>query len=98
MLTLPLGVADQGAAMLAPSILLPATVVAVLSAVIPYSLELAALRRLPVRTVSVLTSLEPASAGLAGVLVLGEDLGATQWLALGCVGAASAGAARAPER
>ncbi|MGW7069076.1 EamA family transporter [Streptomyces sp. NPDC054855] len=107
-LTLPLGVADQGSELLAPAILLSATGVAVLSAVIPYSLELAALRRLPVRTVSVLTSLEPASAGLAGVLVLGEDLDVTQWLALGCVGAASAGAAsagaasagtaRAPER
>ncbi|MGW6023838.1 EamA family transporter [Streptomyces sp. NPDC055099] len=97
-LTLPLGVADQGADLFALPILLPAAVVAVLSAVIPYSLELAALRRLPVRTVSVLISLEPASAGLAGVLVLGEDLGVTQWVALGCVGAASAGAARAPER
>lgn len=90
-LTLPLGVADRGAELLAPRILLLAAAVAVLSAVIPYSLELAALRRLPVRTVSVLTSLEPASAGLAGVLVLGEDLGVVQWLALGCVGAASAG-------
>ncbi|MFE6163778.1 DMT family transporter [Streptomyces sp. NPDC056486] len=90
-LTLPLGVADAGAELLAPRILLLGTALAVLSAVIPYSLELAALRRLPVRTVSVLTSLEPASAGLAGVLVLGEDLGLVQWVALACVGAASAG-------
>ncbi|GAA3090531.1 DMT family transporter [Streptomyces rectiviolaceus] len=90
-LTLPLGVADAGTELLAPRILLLGTALAVLSAVIPYSLELAALRRLPVRTVSVLTSLEPASAGLAGVLVLGEDLGIAQWAALACVGAASAG-------
>lgn len=68
-----------------------AVVVAVLSAVLPYSLELAALRRLPTRTVGVLAGLEPASAGLAGVLVLGERLSGVQWLALACVGAASAG-------
>ncbi|MFF1695841.1 DMT family transporter [Streptomyces sp. NPDC058257] len=90
-LTLPLGMAGAGAELLDPRILLLGTALAVLSAVIPYSLELAALRRLPVRTVSVLTSLEPASAGLAGVLVLGEDLGLVQWAALACVGAASAG-------
>lgn len=90
-LTLPLGVADAGSELLAPRVLLLGTALAVLSAVVPYSLELAALRRLPVRTVSVLTSLEPASAGLAGVLILGEDLSVVQWLALACVGAASAG-------
>ncbi|MEU8953415.1 EamA family transporter [Streptomyces sp. NPDC048518] len=97
-LTLPLGVTHSGTELLAPRTLLLGTALAVLSAVIPYSLELIALRRLPVRSVSVLTSLEPASAGLAGVLVLGEDLGVTQWLALACVGAASAGvvAARGP--
>ncbi|MEU6678705.1 EamA family transporter [Streptomyces sp. NPDC046925] len=76
------------------------TALAVLSAVVPYSLELAALRRLPVRTVSVLTSLEPASAGLVGVLVLGEELGLVRWVAPACVGAASAGAVgpRSPRR
>ncbi|WP_229870294.1 EamA family transporter [Streptomyces longisporoflavus] len=100
LLTLPLGLADRGAGLLTPRVLLLGTALAVLSAVIPYSLELAALRRLPVRTVSVLTSLEPASAGLAGVLVLGEDLGLVQWAALACVGAASAGvvAPRSPRR
>ncbi len=92
LLTVPFGVADQGTALLAPRILATGLVVAVLSAVGPYSLELAALRRLPARTVSVLTSLEPASAGLAGVLVLGEHLALTQWAALGCVGVASTGA------
>ncbi|MET8678817.1 EamA family transporter [Streptomyces sp. NPDC004647] len=51
-----------------------------------------AVRRLPARTVGVLTSLEPASAGLAGVLVLDEHLNTVQWAALACVGAASAGA------
>ncbi|MFG2651454.1 DMT family transporter [Streptomyces sp. NPDC048436] len=92
LLTLPLGVANQGAELLEPRVLLIGVVVAVVSAVLPYSLELAALRRLPTRTVGVLTSLEPASAGLAGVIILGEHLDLVQWAALACVGAASAGA------
>ncbi len=91
-LTVPLGIADRGAELLAPRVLVTGVAVAVLSAVLPYSLELAALRRLPTRTVGVLTSLEPASAGLAGVLVLDEHLNLAQWSALACVGAASAGA------
>ncbi|MFC7880974.1 DMT family transporter [Streptomyces sp. NPDC057376] len=90
-LTVPLGVVKQGTHLLTPQVLLTGTVVAVLSAVLPYSLELAALRRLPTRTVGLLASLEPASAGLAGVLVLDEDLKLVQWTALMCVGAASAG-------
>lgn len=91
-LTVPFGVAQNGGTLLAPEVLLSGLLVAVLSAVVPYSLELAALRRLPPRTVGVLQSLEPAVAGIAGLLVLGEHLGPLQWLALGCVSTASAGA------
>ncbi|MEU6522733.1 EamA family transporter [Streptomyces sp. NPDC046924] len=90
-LTVPLGVMEQGTHLLAPQVLLTGIVVAALSAVLPYSLELAALRRLPTGTAGVLASLEPASAGLAGVLVLDEHLAVTQWAALACVGTASAG-------
>ncbi|MCV2457754.1 EamA family transporter [Streptomyces sp. ICN988] len=89
---MPLGVLNQGTHLLAPQVLLTGAVVTVLSAVLPYSLELAALRRLPTRTVGVLASLESASAGLAGVLVLDEHLRVVQWAALACVGAANAGA------
>ncbi|MDG9695264.1 EamA family transporter [Streptomyces sp. DH17] len=90
-LTVPLGMMQHGTHLLSPRILLTGIVVAVLSAVLPYSLELAALRRLPARTAGVLASLEPASAGLAGVLVLDEHLRTVQWAALACVGTASAG-------
>lgn len=90
-LTVPFGVVESGAALFAPRTLLTGVVVAVLSAVLPYSLELAALRRLPPRTVGVLESLEPAAAGIAGIVVLAEHLVAVQWLALGCVGVAGAG-------
>lgn len=91
-LAVPFGVVESGTELLEPHVLMSGLAVAVVSAVLPYSLELAALRRLPPRTVGVLQSLEPAAAGIAGITVLGEHLHVAQWLALGCVGAASAGA------
>jgi inner membrane transporter RhtA len=45
---------------------------AVLASVIPYSLELAAMRRAPRRVFGILLSLEPAVATLAGWLLLGQ--------------------------
>ena len=59
---------------------------------IPYSLELEALRKIPPRLFGVLMSVEPAVAALAGMLVLGENLRPVQWLAIMCVVVASAGA------
>lgn len=91
-LTVPLGVAESGVVLLNPLVLLVGLLVALLASVLPYSFELAALRRLPPRTVGVMQSLEPAAAGLAGTLILAEYLSPLQWLALGCVGAASAAA------
>jgi inner membrane transporter RhtA len=70
----------------------------VLSAVLPYSLDLAALRRLPPRTVGVLVSLEPVVGALAGLVLLAEALDARQWIAVGCVTAASAGAVATARR
>ncbi len=69
-----------------------------LSSVIPYTLELEALRRMPASVFGVLMSLEPAAAALAGFLVLGEDLVAREIVAIGLVVAASAGAARNAQR
>ena len=68
--------------------------VGMLSSVVPYSCELIALRRLEPATFGVLMSLEPAAAALAGLMVVGESLGAVQWAAIGCVIVASIGATR----
>jgi inner membrane transporter RhtA len=92
---LPAGIADGGAALAEPDLLALGAGVAVLSSVIPYSLELEALRRLPAGVFGVLMSLEPAAAALAGFIVLGQDLRAREVVAIGLVVAASAGAARA---
>jgi len=91
LLVLPFGVAHAGAALVTPRILPAALAVAVLSSALPYSLEMVALRRLPTKTFGTLMSLEPAFAALSGLVILGEHLASSQWLAVGAVIAASVG-------
>ncbi|NYI04448.1 inner membrane transporter RhtA [Allostreptomyces psammosilenae] len=91
---LPFGVVDAGAALLDTRVLLLGAGVALLSSVLPYTLELMALRRLSPGTFGVLMSLEPAVAALAGWLVLDQALGAWQSLAIALVVVAGAGAVR----
>ncbi|MHA6631735.1 EamA family transporter [Pseudonocardia sichuanensis] len=90
--SLPFGIPAGGTDLLRPQVLAVGLAVAVLSAALPYSLDLAALRRLPPRTVGVLESLEPVVGALAGLLLLAELLGPGRWLAIACITAASAGA------
>ncbi|WP_192707358.1 DMT family transporter [Methylobacterium sp. OAE515] len=87
----PFGVAEAGASLLAPGILLSGLAVAIMSSALPYSLEMTALRRLDRKSFGVLMSLEPAVAACAGLVLLGERISAVQWLAIGLVIAASAG-------
>ncbi|MCZ9340211.1 EamA family transporter, partial [Streptomyces sp. TRM76130] len=70
LLFLPLGIAESGAELVNPVTFGLGAAVALLSSVLPYTLELQALRRLPAATFAVLMSLEPAIAALAGFLVL----------------------------
>jgi inner membrane transporter RhtA len=92
----PLGIADGGSNLLRPDLLAAGAAVALASSVIPYSLDLEALRLIPARVFGVLMSLEPAVAALAGLVVLGQDLLAREWLAIAFVVVASAGATAAP--
>jgi inner membrane transporter RhtA len=94
MVAAPVGIVDSGTALLEPWVLAVGLGVALLSSVIPYSLELEVLRRIPPKVFGVLMSLEPAVAALVGLLVLGEVLGPIQWLAVFLVVAASVGATR----
>jgi inner membrane transporter RhtA len=91
--TVPVGFVHAGTALLAPGILAAGLGVALLSSALPYSLEMAALRRLPRRVFGILVSASPALSALAGWLVLGEQLLPLQWLAIGLVMLASAGGA-----
>ncbi|KOV76276.1 transporter [Streptomyces sp. NRRL WC-3723] len=94
LVAVPFGVADSGTALIQPWVLLAGLGVALLSSVIPYSLDLEALRRIPPRVFGILMSLEPAMAALIGLVVLHESLLWSQWVAVLCVVAASAGATR----
>ena len=91
---LPVGIIGGGTALLDPKLLLIGFGVAMLSAAIPYSLELGALRKLPARVFGVLMSLEPAVAALVGFVVLGERLGVRAIAAVVLVTVAAAGASR----
>ncbi|MFJ4472959.1 EamA family transporter [Streptomyces sp. NPDC089424] len=93
-LFLPLGVAESGTKLLDPEILALGAAVALLSSVLPYTLELLALRRLPAPTFAILMSLEPAIAATAGFLVLDQALTAMEAAAIALVIAASMGAVR----
>ncbi|MET8544154.1 EamA family transporter [Kitasatospora sp. NPDC004799] len=72
--------------------------VSLLLPVLPYALEMTALRRMPQRVFSVLVSLEPAVSALVGLVVLGQLLGVPQLAGIGCVVAASVGATLAGRR
>jgi inner membrane transporter RhtA len=93
LLAVPVGFAHAGTAMFSMALLPLGLTVAVLSSVLPYSLEMIAMTRMHARIFSVLLSVEPAIAALAGMLFLGEQLGTVQWLAIAFIIAASAGAA-----
>lgn len=88
------GIAQAGTDLLDPGLLAAGFGVALLSSVIPYSLETEALRRMPASVFGILMSLEPAVAALAGFLVLSQSLGARELVAIGLVVAASIGVTR----
>jgi inner membrane transporter RhtA len=88
----PLGVASGRGMLLDPRVLLVGCGVAVLSTLIPFSLELEALRLLPARVFGVLMSLEPAIAALIGWVVLKETTGLRALVALTLIMVASGGA------
>jgi len=94
LLLTPAAIGVGGAQLLDTRILLIGALVGVLSSVIPYSCELVALRSIRPAVFSILMSLEPAAAALAGILVLSEFLSLQQWAALVCVVIASVGATR----
>ena len=86
-----MAVAQGGAELLEPRFLLIGLGIALASSVIPYSLELEALRRLPAHVFGVLMSLEPAVAAFAGFVVLDQGLGTRDLVAMACVVSASVG-------
>ncbi|QEI09002.1 DMT family transporter [Pigmentiphaga aceris] len=91
LVVLPFGVATAGTSLLNPSLLVAGLAVAILSAALPFSLEMVALKRLPRKTYGILLSMEPAIGALTGVVMLSEHLTRTQWLAIASIIVASIG-------
>lgn len=89
----PAGLLQAGSTLFAPWVLGIGLAVALLSSILPYSLEMMALARLPRRVFGILVSAGPAIGALAGWIVLGEMLTALQWLAIGLIIVATAGSA-----
>jgi inner membrane transporter RhtA len=80
--TLPFGVVEAGQALLSLHVLTWGITIAALSSALPYTLEMAALRRLPAHVFGIFVSSAPAVAALAGFVVLGERLETLQWTAI----------------
>ena len=93
LVVVPFGVAEAGAKLFTPSILLFGLMVAAISSALPYTLEMLALRRLPPATFGIALATEPAIAAFMGMLLLSENLTLTQWSAIGCIMAAAMGSA-----
>src|SRR3954465_5845512 len=93
----PLGIATSSTRLIAPGALMTGFAVAMLSAAIPFSLELHARGSVGPRTFGVVMSPSPAVAAVMGWMVLHETLGALQAAAIGCVMLASVGTALATD-
>ncbi|MGO3648432.1 EamA family transporter [Agrococcus casei] len=76
-----------------PTVLLPMGLIALLSSLLAYGVELVALRRIPTRVFGVMMALEPAVAAAFAVLLLHEAVGGLEIVAIALVMIASAGVA-----
>ncbi|MFT4214369.1 MAG: EamA family transporter [Microbacterium sp.] len=95
LLSLPFGIVAAGPALPRPEILGAGAAVAVLSSALPYAFELIALRRLAPSTFAILMALGPATAALAGFVILGQQLSPLELVGIAVVITASVGAVRA---
>ncbi|MFC3441644.1 DMT family transporter [Sphingobium rhizovicinum] len=90
---LPVGLAEQNAALFSAHVLLLGIAIAILSSALPYSLDMEAMRRLPAPVFGLMVSSAPAVGAVIGFLLLGERLSPLQWIAILCIMAASGGSA-----
>jgi inner membrane transporter RhtA len=95
LLSLPLAVAEAGTVRFPLEQIAFTAGLAVLVPLVPYVLEITALRRMPAAAFGVLMSLEPAIGAMAGWVLLGQDMSPGQMLGTGLVVGASVGVMRA---
>ena len=92
--TLVTAVTDTYSWALDPSVWGMGLALGLLGSAIPFTLEMRALQRMSRATFGILMSLEPAAAALVAFLVLGEQLGVVELVAMGLVILASVGSVR----
>jgi inner membrane transporter RhtA len=95
--TIP-GVVQGGTRMFRPDLLAVGAAIGILSSVIPYWLEMEALRRISAQLFGVWMSMQPAVAALIGLALLSQRLSPAEWLGICFVVTASAAASRTPKR
>lgn len=88
---LPFGLWNNAPALMDTQYWGKALVIAMLATAIPYALDLMALKRLTKLSYGTLSSLAPALAALAGLVLLHERISLIQWVALACIMVASIG-------
>jgi inner membrane transporter RhtA len=98
LVALPVGIVRVGEKLLDWSLLPMGLAVALLSSVIPYSLEMMALKKLSRQTFGILMSLGPVVGCLLGAVFLKENLTELQWLAVACIVLASFGSSYTSNR
>jgi inner membrane transporter RhtA len=93
-----LALSDVRPLLVAPAALAGGVVIGLFNSAIPYTTEIAALRRMSASTFGVLMSLEPAIATAVGFFALGQVLRTPDLAAIACVALASAGASWSSRR
>ncbi len=91
MVLLPIGLVHQPEYLLDSEFWPKALLIAILATAIPYALDFFALKRLTKLNYGTLSSLSPALAALAGLILLHENITLLQWIALGFIMLASIG-------
>ena len=92
LLLAPVGLATSAGDLLDPGVIPPILAVALLSTVIPYSVDYAALRRISAGLYAVLISLDPAVSALVGLVILDERIGTLGSIAIVLICTGSIGA------
>lgn len=90
LLYVPIGVLVFAHHSLTPKALACAAAAGVLSSVVPFAVDLLALRRVPTQFFGVFMSVHPVMAALVGRVVLDQRLPLVDWLAIGAIVAANA--------
>lgn len=87
----PLGAAQAGSLLLSPAVLVVGLGIAVLSSMLPYLLDMFAMRYLSANVFGILLSASPAVSAIAGWLILGETLSILQCAGIAAIMLACAG-------